>query len=337
MIIGVTGGNGFIGSWVRREIESRGHTPLVMDHKRGGGILGDVRDRTITFEFAAHVDAIIHLAAILGTAETIDEPMPAIETNIIGSINIFEAASRYDLPVVFPAVGNSGIGRGTYAVTKTCMEDFVKMYREDRGLRVTAVRPMNAYGPGQSVPAPYGSSKVRKIVPTLTCSALCGDPLPLYGGGRQVSDTVHVSDVARVMVQGVLAAADGVVPDYPIDVGNITPTTVREVAEAIQGNIPGSVIEDLPMRPGEPEGGPLATPEAMNRVIGTVLQHHGELSPIQVTRTLKRLGTAVYADTSTLEIIGLTAEEFTPLDRGIAETVQWYRESEGVVWSRPAG
>jgi UDP-glucose 4-epimerase len=334
MIIGVTGGSGFIGSWVQREAEVLGHTVLVLDHKQRGGMLGDVRDRTVVFEFAAHVDAIIHLAAILGTAETIEEPMPAVETNIIGAINVFEAASRYDLPVVFPAVGNSGIGRGTYAVTKTCVEDFVAMYREDRGLRITAVRPMNAYGPGQSVPAPYGSSKVRKIVPTLTCFALSGHPMPLYGGGKQVSDTVHVRDVAQVMVQAVLAASEGTVPEFPIDVGNVQPTTVRQVADQIASNIPGAVIDDLPMRPGEPEGGPLALPHAVNKVIATVLGAYPELNPIQVRRTLKRLGTAVFADTETLNAIGIDAATFKPLDEGIAETVAWYREAEGVTWHR---
>lgn len=335
MIIGITGGSGFIGSWVQREIENRGHKVLVLDHKQRGGMLGDVRDRTIAFEFAAHVDAIIHLAAILGTAETIDEPMPAVDTNIVGAINIFEAATQYDLPVVFPAVGNSGIGRGTYAVTKTCVEDFVAMYREDRGLRIIAVRPMNAYGPGQSVPSPYGYSKVRKIVPTLTCSALSGNPMPLYGGGRQISDTVHVTDVARVMVQAVLAASDGVVPSHPIDVGNIEPTTVLQVAEQIAANIPGAVIDAIPMRPGEPEGGPLATPDAVDAVISVVLDHFPDLDPIQVTRTIKRLGTAVYADTTTLDVIGFDAADFVPLDRGISETVEWYRDAEGDFWKRP--
>ena len=47
MIIGVTGGFGFIGSWVQKEIEARGHSVLVLDHKHRGGLLGDVRDPKI--------------------------------------------------------------------------------------------------------------------------------------------------------------------------------------------------------------------------------------------------------------------------------------------------
>jgi UDP-glucose 4-epimerase len=174
MIVGVTGGSGFIGSYVCDELIKRGHTPFVLDHKGRveHGLLGDVRDATIVMELAAHVDAIIHLAAVLGTSETIDAPHAAAETNIIGTINIFESATRYGIPVVFAAVGNANIGRGTYCITKSCGERFVNMYREDRGLQVASIRPMNAYGPRQSVPAPYGSAKVRKIVPSFICSAL---------------------------------------------------------------------------------------------------------------------------------------------------------------------
>jgi UDP-glucose 4-epimerase len=334
MIIGITGGGGFIGSWVRQEIEKRGHQALVLDHKNRGDLLGDVRDRTIVFEFAAHVDAVIHLAAVLGTAETIDEPMPAAETNILGTVNVFDAAARYGLPTVFAAVGNSGIGRGTYCITKTTGEEFVKMYREDRGLPIIAVRPMNAYGPRQSAPTPYGPSKVRKIVPSFTCSALSDRPMPLYGGGHQYSDAVYVEDVAGVFVQAALAASEGMVPDHPIDVGNIRPITVREVAEQVAVNVPSATIEDLPMRPGEPEGGPLSTPAAVNNLVDVILKNQPELNPIHVRRTVKQLGTAVYADTDTLQVIGVDANFFTPLDRGIAQTVQWYREAEGVTWSR---
>jgi nucleoside-diphosphate-sugar epimerase len=333
MIIGVTGGGGFIGSWIQQEIEARGHTALVLDHKQRGGILGDVRDRTIVFEFAAHVDAIIHLAAVLGTAETIDEPMPAAETNILGTVNVFDAAARYTLPTVFAAVGNSGIGRGTYCITKTCGEEFVKMYREDRGVPIIAVRPMNAYGPRQSAPTPYGPSKVRKIVPSFVCSALSGNPMPLYGGGKQISDAIHVRDVSRVFVQAVIAASEGVIPDHPVDVGNVIPVTVRQVADQVTEYVAGATIIDIPMRPGEPEGGPLATSEAVNAVVEAILAAEPALRPIEVRRAVKQLGTAVFADTETLAAIGIDPASFTSLEEGIAETVAWYREAEGVTWS----
>lgn len=86
MKIGVTGGSGFIGSWIRKELQARGHGVISLDHRSttdstGSTMLGDVRDHTSVMEFAAHVDGIIHLAAVLGTVETIDAPIPAAETN----------------------------------------------------------------------------------------------------------------------------------------------------------------------------------------------------------------------------------------------------------------
>lgn len=335
MLIGVTGGAGFIGSWVQRELTARGHEPYVLDHQGrfdGRGMLGDVRDATAVQEMAAHVDGIIHLAAVLGTAETIDAPLPAAETNILGTLNVFEAASRYDLPVVFAAVGNANLARGTYCITKSAGERFVSMYREDRGLRVTSVRPMNAYGPGQSAPAPYGHSKVRKIVPSFVCSALSGDPMRLYGGGTQVSDSVWVGDVARVFVAALEAAEAGRVPDHPVDVGHETPTTVLDVAEAVRESVPGAVIEAVPMRAGEPHGGPVSTQADLLHVVDAVCGANAELRRRDVRRVVRELGTVVSADVSTLDAVGVDAATFRPLRDGVADTVEWFRSVEGAHW-----
>lgn len=338
MKIGVTGGNGFIGSWVIDELRSRGHEAVVLDHNgRAGCMLGDVRDSTIVYELAAHVDGIIHLAAVLGTVETIDQPLPAADININGTLNVFEAASRYDLPVVYAAVGNSGIGRGTYCITKTCGEQFVDMYREDRGLKVVAVRPMNAFGPGQSAPEPYGSSKVRKIVPSFVCSALSGDPIMMYGGGSQISDAVFVGDVARSFVAALETARAGDIPDYPIDVGNREPIRVRDVANLVAEAVPGAKLESVPMRAGEPHGGPVAEQADVEALVDAVLATRPELSPIKVTRVVKQLGTVVSADTTTLAAIGIDPASFVPLDEGLTRTIQWFRENEGVTWRNPHG
>lgn len=334
MIVGVTGGAGFIGSWICDELRARGHEPYVLDHRGrlDHGLLGDVRDATVVAELAAHVDGIIHLAAVLGTTETIDAPLPAAETNIIGTLNVFEAAARYNLPVVFAAVGNANIARGTYCITKSCGERFVSMYREDRGLRVTSVRPMNAYGPRQSAPTPYGPAKVRKIVPSFVCSALAGDPMRLYGGGTQVSDSVWVGDVARVFVAALEAAEQGVVPDHPIDVGNPVPSTVLQVAEAVQAVIPGAVIDAVPMRPGEPHGGPMADPDTLAAVVDAVTAAAPELRRLDVRRVVRELGTVVSADPDTLAVVGVDPASFRPLAEGIAETVEWFRAHEGITW-----
>lgn len=339
MIIGVTGGAGFIGSYVVKAIRERGHDVIVLDHKRRRPnstslMLGDVRDATIVQELAAHVNGIIHLAAVLGTSETIDNPLPAAETNILGTLNVFEAGARYNVPVVFAAVGNSGIGRGTYCITKSCGEEFVHMYREDRGARIASVRPMNAYGPGQTAPMPYGPGKVGKIMPSFVCSALSDRPMRLYGGGRQVSDMVWVEDVASVFLAALEALWDGATIPHPIDVGQATPSTVRQVAETVADLIPEAQIEDVPMRPGEPEGGPLSDPKPIGELIYNILNTNPGLDLISVTRAVKRMGTVVSADINTMRQIGVNPFSFVPLQEGAARTVEWYRQNEGVTWSR---
>ncbi|MCA1840174.1 MAG: NAD-dependent epimerase/dehydratase family protein [Actinobacteria bacterium] len=271
MRVGITGGQGFIGSWIGSELRARGHEVVVFDRhnhvhtsdfwdSRYEFFLGDVRDSTAVIEFAAHVDGIIHLAAVLGTQETISNPRPSAETNILGSLNVFEAANQYDLPVVYAGVGNHWMrdhGTGSYTISKTAAEDFTRMFNKYRDGRISVVRPVNAYGPGQSIAAPYGPSKVRKIMPSFICRALTGADIEVYGDGTQISDCVYVRDVARVF-SGTLesTAAFGPAPE-PIGCGPATSVTVNEIAERVRdetvrvtGRDPVDIVH-LPMRPGE--------------------------------------------------------------------------------------
>lgn len=305
----VTGGAGFIASWIRRDLIARGHQVLVMDHQDRRHLLadgeefflGDVRDATAVTEAAAHVDGIIHLAAVLGTQETISNPRPSAETNILGSLNVFEAAAQYNLPTVYAGVGNHAfrlVGTGCYTITKSAAEDLARMYNLYRdGGRITIVRPVNAYGPGQSVAAPYGTSKVRKIAPAFICRALTGADIEVYGDGTQVSDCVYVEDVAKAFVTALEHTAQHGPTAKPVEVGPLTSVTVNDIARLVAaeaarvtGREPVGITH-LPMRPGE-------IPNAV-----------------------------VNSDTDTLKQIGMTAADFVPLDEGIRRTVDYYATS----------
>jgi len=322
MKIGITGGAGFIGGHVVDVALERGHDVVVFDSRgrvnqelldASGGDnlysakverrLGDVRDATAMTELAAHVDGIIHLAACLGTQETIGNPRPAAETNIVGGLNFLEACTQYDIPGVYIGVGNHWMNN-TYSITKTTVERFVDMFNadrrpgghEDRLNRFNIVRLVNAYGPRQSVAPPYGPAKVRKITPSFICRALTGAPIQVYGDGSQISDMVHVRDGALALVKSLECAQESIVFDRPVEVGPTTSYTVLEVARVVRAwarSITGhhSDITFLPMRPGE-------TP-----------------------------GTPVVADTSTLEFVQMDPESLVELGDGIKETVQWYAEN----------
>jgi UDP-glucose 4-epimerase len=249
MTVLVTGGSGFIGRHVVDTLRSRGENVLTFDRTRHGSgydaIFGDIRDATQVTEAAAHADSIIHLAGVLGTQETIANPRPAAETNVLGGLNVLEAATQYDLPLVYIAVGNHWMDN-PYSITKTATERLCKMYRTERGLTVATVRAMNAYGPGQVPARPYGPSKVRKIMPALICRALKGMPLEVYGDGTQQMDMVYVTDVTETLI-----GALGHNQDY--EVGTGLPTTVTEIAETVLSEVGEGTIDFLPMRPGEPE------------------------------------------------------------------------------------
>jgi UDP-glucose 4-epimerase len=309
MKIGVTGANGFIGRYVCEEARERGHEPIVFDHHAGRGrcdwevMLGDIRDATAMLELAGHCDGIIHLAAVLGTQETILNPRPAAETNLIGGLNFLEAVTQYDLPGVYIAVGNHWMNN-SYSISKTAVERFVSMFNSDRGSRVNIVRAVNAYGPRQLAAPPFGPSKVRKITPAVVCRALSGMPVELYGGGYQVSDMVWVGDVARALVSALELAAAGTVFDQVVEVGPVESTTIRSMAElvidlCVRRGYDRVEIVDLPMRPGE-----LA-------------------------------GAVVSANAETLHSVGIDPAELVPLEVGIERTVDWFIGSLGEHWSAP--
>lgn len=299
MNILVTGGSGFIGGHVVAQLLEDGFTPVIFDRhvrKPPPGcelILGDVRDPVAVTEAAAHVEGVVHLAAVLGTQETIGNPRPAAETNILGALNVFEAVAQYGLRCSYAAVGNHWMNNG-YSISKTAAERYAAMFNQERGTRIGVVRALNAYGPGQSVAAPYGYSKVRKIMPAFVCRALTGAPIEVYGSGQQVMDMIHVRDVARCFVR---AMEDGPHPDGIVyEAGTGRTTTVLEIAELVIAAVGGGTVTHLPMRPGEP---------AMSTVLG---------------------------DPETLVPLFGEIPTFVTLEDGIAETVAWFRAQRGVTW-----
>jgi UDP-glucose 4-epimerase len=296
----VTGGNGFIGRATVSELLKHGRKVIVLDPNGKPPVpgatvyLGDIKDDIAVTEAMAHSDSWIHLGGVLGTQETIFNPRPAAYTNVLGGLNVLEAATQYNLPGVNIAVGNWWMNN-TYSITKNTVERFAEMFRDERDLQVTTVRGLNVYGPGQSVAQPYGESKVRKIMPAFICRALTGTPIEVYGDGNQIMDMIYIEDIAKVLVRALIhtevhGAAPGVV-----EAGNGLDTTVLEIAQEVQRaveDLTGSTvaIKHLPMRPGE------------------------------------TAGAVVKADTSTLSLIGASHTRFVSLGQGIHNTVQYFQD-----------
>lgn len=296
----VTGGGGFIGSYVVEELLRRQYKVVVFDTRwrqpidGAEVVLGDIRDATSVTEAIAHVDGVIHLAGVLGTQETITNPRPAVETNVMGGLNVLEACAQYELPLVNIAVGNFWMNN-TYSITKNTVERFVEMFNRFRGTRFAVVRALNAYGPRQSAAAPFGPSKVRKVMPSFICRALSGQPIEVYGDGEQVMDMIFVADVARILTDALEKVAESGAITSTLEAGTGRRTTILDVAQTVAAEVEKLThqrvdINHLPMRPGEDER------------------------------------SVVLGDPTTLAPIGLDGSDFVLLEDGAARAVEYFSE-----------
>jgi UDP-glucose 4-epimerase len=294
----VTGGNGFIGGYVVDELVANAYEPIVLDRRLPGRAathyFGDIKDYTLVDDAIGHVDGVIHLAGILGTQETIADPLPAAETNILGGLNVIRSCAKYDVPLVNIAVGNWWMNN-TYSITKNTIERFVAMKRTYEGAPMTSVRALNAYGPRQVPTEPYGPSRVRKIMPSFICRTLSGEPIEIYGDGEQVMDMIYVADVAKILVRTLEHVAQDKIPEATVEAGSGNETDVNKIAEmvfeAAHGRAPlFSDITHLAMRPGEPER------------------------------------SVVRGDPSTLAQVGIKIDDLTPFAVGVKKTVEYFRE-----------
>lgn len=231
----VTGGSGFIGSAVCRELEARGDTPVVLDRPNDIQVLTDI------FKVGEGCEAVIHMAGVLGTHELFDEPYKAIDVNIKGSLNVLEfcretgaSYTGITMPQVFPSI---------YTATKVASTRLASAYHLTHGVKVSHVRAFNAFGPGQA----HGAGHPQKIVPTFAVNAWQGKPIPVWGDGTQTVDLIHVDDLGRMLVD-----ATNFGDDQTFDGGTGKAFTVNETIDMVQRCVPHAVwTEYLPMRRGE--------------------------------------------------------------------------------------
>jgi UDP-glucose 4-epimerase len=246
----VTGGAGFIGSHVVDKLRARGLAVTVYDRYAPEIyrddlriIIGDVKDRTKLMNAIAEHDGVIHLAAILGTQETVKTAGVVVKVNILGSLSVFDACKQHGVRGVYIAVGNHWMNN-PYSITKTAAERFALMYNREFGTKIAVVRGLNAYGPRQK------AKPVRKVVPNFVLPALKGEEIVVYGSGNQIMDVVYVEDVAEILVRALVM--DHGVYDRIIEAGMGLDTTINELAAVVLRETDStSSIRHVPMRPGE--------------------------------------------------------------------------------------
>jgi UDP-glucose 4-epimerase len=251
----VTGGSGFVGSHVVDELVAGGAKEVVVFDKivrgenlehaaRVGSVRvveGDVTDREALAEAAAGVDGAFHLAVLpIGPSEA--DPRLALDVNVVGTFNVFEAAQEAGARKVVYSSASSVYGdtnetmdeshpleaRSMYGASKIAGEYFLRAFREIHGLDYVTLRYMNVYGPRQE----------GGLIVNVLRRIESGQPPVIQGDGSASFDFVHVADVARLNVSAMASDVSG----EAFNVGSGGEASVREVVEKLI-QLTGSELE----------------------------------------------------------------------------------------------
>jgi UDP-glucose 4-epimerase len=238
----IYGANGFIGRCLAQRL-TRDAEVLTFDRKPylDTTFLGNIKDAEAVSEAMVECDRWVNLAGLLGTAELIRRPQDAVDVNITGAVNVFEAAALHGKPGLQIAVGNYWM-LNPYSISKTCAERLALMYNHERGTDIRVVRAMNVYGPGQKV------HPVRKLLPNVIVPAIKGETITIYGDGEQIMDMIYVKDAVEILARILLGPKPEI--DEVLEAG-AGPITVNEIVNLVIDIAGGGKIERIPMRPGE--------------------------------------------------------------------------------------
>ena len=222
----VTGGAGFVGSHVVDRLLAAGCRVVVLDdfstgrrdnlarwvaHRRVEVVEADVADDLAgPLADATGFDAVVHLAARAAAARSVEDPLGDLRVNYVGTARVLEYARRVGVNKVVFASSSAVYGNAEdlpisehaatrplspYGVHKLASERLLDCYGANWGLSWTALRFFNVYGPRQHPNSPYSG-----VISIFARQAFAGEPLTIYGDGRQTRDFVFVADVARAIV-----------------------------------------------------------------------------------------------------------------------------------------
>jgi nucleoside-diphosphate-sugar epimerase len=268
MKILVTGGAGFIGSHIVEAYRKAGHDVCVVDdlstgyrHNVPDGVRFyqvDIRTPELARVFQAEQpDVVNHQAARANVRESLDKPLLYADVNVLGSLNVLECCRRYETKkIIYASTGGAVYGEprfipvtedhpidplDPYGASKHHVEHYLKLYHHNFGIKYTALRYPNVYGPRQD---PHGEAGVVAIFAGRMLQG--GEPV-INGSGEQQRDFVHVSDVARASVLA-LTRGDNEILNIGSGVGTDVNTIFRTLAELT--SFPGKA-RTAPAKAGE--------------------------------------------------------------------------------------
>lgn len=320
MHILVTGGAGFIGSnFVRRTLEGAypdlataevtvldaltysgnlANLEPVADSPRYRFVHGDIRDSALLDSLLPGVDAVVHFAAESHVDRSVRDASIFVETNVLGTQRLLDAALRHDLPrfvhvstdEVYGSIAEGSWDEqrplepnSPYSASKAGSDLLVRSYYRTHGLNVSITRCSNNYGPYHFP---------EKVIPLFVTNLIDGENVPLYGAGNNIRDWLHVDDHCR----GIALVLAGGRPGEIYNIGGGTELTNTELTERLL----------------DATGADWSRVDRVQDRLGHDLRYSVDCSKIR-----SELG----------------YEPLVPFEQGLIDVVQWYRENRS--WWEP--
>jgi len=268
MKIGVTGGAGFIGTNLVRELLKFDHEVVVVDDLSTGLISNtrltgckffniDITDYKSLLPIIFDCEVVFHLAARGSVPRSIINPIRTHEVNTVGTLNILEiirkskahliyssSSSVYGDNTVLPKTEKMWMSpKSPYAASKLSAESFIQAYTTSYELKTTILRLFNVFGPFQRPDHEYAA-----VIPKWIWSAIMGRPIQIYGDGTATRDFTHVDSVVEVAIK---CMQQNKFSNGAINLAFGNSISLEMIIEMITKFFPNLTIEYLPKQIGD--------------------------------------------------------------------------------------
>jgi UDP-glucose 4-epimerase len=244
----VTGGAGFIGANLIQHLSAIGaYDVVVLDNLSVGQkrpivpprvrlILGDFTDKATLTECLRGVDAVVHLAALAGVVDSVEDPRPSFQINVAGSFQLLELACAANVRrIINASTGGALLGEvaspiseemapcplSPYGASKLAVEGYCSAFANAYGFSCVSLRFSNIYGPR--------SAHKKSVVAAFIKNIIREEPLVVYGDGTQRRDYLYVGDLVRGIEAALKRQLSGA---YQLGCGQ--PTAIRTLIETLK-------------------------------------------------------------------------------------------------------
>jgi len=262
----VTGGAGFIGTNLVKELLKQGNEVVVYDNFSSGRFEERIQDKAVYVEGSildykkmkelfVGADGVFHLAAIPRMPYSIENPLETNENNVTGTLNVLLAARDAKVKRVVYSASSSAYGNqevmpyvetmkpqpmSPYGLQKFIGEEYARLFSELYGLETVSLRYFNVFGPYAD---PNGAYAL--VIAKFLKQKNAGEPMTVCGDGEYYRDYTHVFDVALANIAAM--SSDKVGKGEVINIGNRKPYSVNQIVQIIGGE-----YVNVPDRAGDP-------------------------------------------------------------------------------------